>query len=317
MDLSLDIANITEKLLENQPSSGLKTATSLLIDNYKNNSGTGEEIIKDKLSAEIYACYRLPATYKATLQALKYVLEIKSTNYHTVIDVGAGSGAASIAVSSLLSPSSIICLERNSYMKEVGEYIFNELDIKNKPIYKDFDLVNDNLNDKGDLVLSSYLFNELNEKDIKSSLLKMWNKSKDTLLIIEPGTPRGFSIIKYIRDILVKEGGYIIAPCTHMHECPLSSTDWCHFIARVNRTKLHKMLKSGDAPYEDEKYCYIAFSKSPIEIASHRILRRPIINKGNVKVTLCNESGVIEKIFSKKDGQIYKNVRKSQAGDKI
>ena len=47
-------------------------------------------------------------------------------------------------------PSSIICLERNSYMKEVGEYIFNELDIKNKPIYKDFDLVNDNLNDEGD-----------------------------------------------------------------------------------------------------------------------------------------------------------------------
>ena len=54
-----------------------------------------------------------------------------------------------------------------------------------------------------------------------------------------------------------------------------------------------------------------------MKINGSRILRHPQIYKGYVNVKLCTENGIQEKKYSKKDGDIYKRVRKLNAGEKI
>src|SRR5207244_3373275 len=95
------------------------------------------------------------------------------------------------------------------------------------------------------------------------------------------------------RDLLVAAGLRIAAPCPHSADCPIGpGTDWCHFSARVSRSSLHRQVKGGSLPYEDEKFSYVAAvhpearSAAPRPAAA-RVLRRPQIRKGQVLLELC------------------------------
>ena len=46
-----------------------------------------------------------------------------------------------------------------------------------------------------------------------------------------------------------------------------------------------------------------------------RILRHPQIRQGHIKIKLCTSNGIEERTITKKDGQIYKKVKKLDAGD--
>ncbi len=120
-----------------------------------------------------------------------------------------------------------------------------------------------------------------------------------------------------LRDILLDLGGFIWAPCPHHLKCPLLDGDWCHFPARVQRTSLHRKLKSADLGYEDEKFCYLIVGKEPCETYQGRILRYPIKHSGHVDVTLCQKEGVQKKVFSKRDKEKYRVIKKLNWGDVI
>ena len=91
--------------------------------------------------------------------------------------------------------------------------------------------------------------------------------------------------------------------------------DWCHFAVRVQRTKLHKQLKGGDAPYEDEKFCYLALMKTPpAEPCAARVLRHPLIAPGKITLTLCEAGEKKIRTVTKKD-PLWKRARKIGAGD--
>ena len=80
---------------------------------------------------------------------------------------------------------------------------------------------------------------------------------------------------------------------------------------------MQKQAKRGEVGYEDEKFSYIAFSKTPIKRSEAVILRHPQINSGYVKVKLCTQNGIEEKTYSKKDKELYKRIKKIGAGDTI
>ena len=178
-------------------------------------------------------------------------------------------------------------------------------------------IINDEINQNADLVLCDYVLNEINFENREKVLEKLYNSTNKILVIIEPGTPEGFAEIKSIREYFIKRKANIIAPCTHMKKCNVKEGDWCAFSVRVARTKIHKILKDGSAPYEDEKFSYIAFSKVPVNNSGERILRHPQINSGYVNVKVCSTNGIEEKTYSKKDKEIYKKVRKMDAGQKL
>ena len=312
MELPREIYLKIEKLLEGHSIKSLKEITNRIIDNYKNESGRGKSLINDELSAKVYAAYRLPATFSAIHSALSHTLELYDGEITSLTDVGAGSGAASFAASSLLSLSKIECLEKDPYMSNVGKVLSNGLNFS----WKDFDLVKDELS-SSDLIIAGYLFNELSSEDVIRAIKKLWNHTNKVLLVVEPGTPVGYSIIKNIRDTLINEGGYVISPCPHMDKCPMKEHDWCHFVTRVNRSKLQKDLKGGDAPYEDEKFSYIAFSKTPVNRCECRVLRHPQISKSLVQLTCCCKDGINNIQVRKNEKEKYKLARKIHAGDKF
>ena len=318
MDLPIELKNAVESLVENKSMSELKAASKIITDKYKNESGKGKKLVTDKLDAEVYSVYRMPATFGACYDALSYVSELFDESIDSVIDVGAGSGAASWASDNIFGPSKITCLERESSMRDLGKKLMEcDPSILHKTTWLSFDITKDIPADNADMIISSYMFNELDPEDIRSSVLKLWDKTDKLLVIVETGTPRGFSVIKTIRDILIEQGGFLVAPCTHDSPCRLASDDWCHFTCRVQRSKLHKIIKDGDAPYEDEKYSYIAFSRKPCKRADMRVLRHPYITKGQVDVTLCTETENTNTTFRKRDGDLYKKAKKSKQGDSL
>ena len=320
MELPLDIKELLERLLDDYPLNILKESSFNIINKY-NEKSNGENHISSEIDAKVYSAIRYPATFKAFIDSLQYSLShLDDANITSVLDVGAGSAAASIAcLYQLKNLNKIDLLEKEDPMIDIGEYLLSEINNKSVDIkYHKMDIIKDDISSyKRDLVISSYVLNELDYTNIIKVIDKMWESTNKVMLVVEPGTPKGFEIIKLIRDYLISKGGYILAPCTDMDKCPMTSNDWCHFSTRVSRSKLHKELKNGDAPYEDEKYTYIAFSKSPCSRCNNRILRHPQISSGFITLEVCSKDGLKQIKVTKKDKELYKSARKADAGNEI
>ena len=282
---------------------------------YRANNNDGKRLLTKSDEAVAYALSRMPATYEAIYSSIKKITENNQFNINIVSDIGAGTGAATWAVYELLGKKQFYCLEREHAMIQIGKNLMNHSESLKSVNWKQFDILKDNIEIKSDLCIISYMINELPKNDVKKVIEKLWDATNEVILIIEPGTPRGFENIKYIRELLIEKSGYIIAPCSHENKCELEENDWCHFTCRIQRSKIHKKLKNGQSSYEDEKFSYIAFSKKSIKKCNNRILRHPIINKGYSEFKICTNNGIKNVKISKKDGKIYKMAKKQNCGD--
>lgn len=80
---------------------------------------------------------------------------------------------------------------------------------------------------------------------------------------------------------------------------------------------MHRLLKSADAPYEDEKYAYIAFSKAECRPTAGRIIRHPQMDKGRVSLDICAADGISRRAYTRKSGGAYAIAKKKNCGDSI
>ena len=314
MDIPQKLKEEIEKLQVNQQIEIIEES-QVISKKYRENDGRGQKIVTKQSEAIAYAISRMPATYCAVYSALSQCLKIYDQEIDTVLDIGAGTGAATWAVMNLINSNQITCLEREEGMQKIGRRLM-EHNLKNVE-RKEIDLKKDEIQEKADLVITSYVINELTEKDRQKAIIKMWNATNGIFVIIEPGTPVGFSHILEARRLLLEQNANIVAPCSNNAQCPVSKDDWCSFYTRVTRSKMQKQAKKGELGYEDEKFSYIAFSKTPVNQCNAVILRHPQIETGHVKVKLCTQNGIEERIYSKKDKDIYKKIRKLNAGDTI
>ncbi len=106
-----------------------------------------------------------------------------------------------------------------------------------------------------DLVMFGYSWGE-----IGGNLEKYWKAARKALVIVEPGTPKGYQTILKARDQLISLGGYVAAPCPHSNKCPLSPPDWCHFSVRVERSFFTAAL---NLPLSPSKTKSLAILSSP------------------------------------------------------
>ncbi len=138
------------------------------------------------------------------------------------------------------------------------------------------------------------------------------------VLIIEPGTPSGFKNIIHAKDKLIEKGFSTIAPCTVSDGiCPLrdSESDWCHFVERVDRSRIQRHLKNGVLGYEYEKYSYLLMSKHPIHLDGKRIISRPDYTKHSVSFDICSEKSSHVVVTKRENKDKFKILRKSIRGD--
>lgn len=320
MELPVELRNLIEEKLKGLSVKELQKNSESVSLKYRNEKRNGERLVTEEVEALAYAAVRMPATYGAVSTALNYTFEICNERIESVLDVGAGTGAGTWAVSNFINFENAVCLEREDVMRKLGELLMQQSNVETlkKVKWERFDLVDSDIKYNADLVVCSYVLNELSEANRLKALDKLWEATNKILLIIEPGTPKGFSEIKELRKALINKGGEVIAPCPNIGECPMPENDWCHSTCRVARTRIHKLLKNGDVPYEDEKFSYIAVSKENIDKKDFaRILRHPKIESGKITLHVCTKDGIGEMSVTKRDKEMFKIARKVKCGDKI
>lgn len=317
MNLPDGLRSAIEQRAEGVPQSRLRAAAQGLSLRYRSEPGGGKRLASTELDTLAYAAVRMPATYGAVCSALNYALERGDPGIRTVLDVGAGVGTAAWAVGSAVkSAERIVCLEREPAMIELGKALMGaDPSLLAKTEWVNGDMREMDLSATYDLVVASYALGELRDPDRERAVLSLWGAAKKLLLIVEPGTPLASSHLRAARARLIGEGAAITAPCPHSDACPLPDGDWCHFTCRVGRSRLHKQLKGGDAPYEDEKFSYLAVSRGPARAGGGRVLRHPLVEKGRITLKLCTGDGLETRTVTREQREDFKAARKAKCGD--
>lgn len=271
--------------------------------------------------AAAYAAYRLPATYAAAYAVLSEVAErLPGFSPRELLDVGAGPGTVMWAALSVWPAMETVTLvEREPEMIRLGRRLasYSPLPAVQRAAWIQQDATAGWHGGPADLVVASYVLGELAPQTLFPFVENLWNKARGVLALIEPGTPSGFERIAAARRRLLELGARIVAPCPHEGACPLGPSDWCHFSQRVQRTRLHRELKQGELPYEDEKYSYLAVSReAPAGIAG-RVIRHPRVYKGHVRLELCTPGGIEHAVVSRKEGERYRWARKARWGSAL
>lgn len=318
MEFPVALQSAIQQLAVKYPMAQLKNAAEEISRRYRQETGQGKRLLSQDLEAAAYAMARMPATFGAVASALGYALEAADFAPKTLLDAGAGTGAACWAADALLPLQRVICLEREGAMRRLGQELMCEgSETLQGAEWQTADLTAAAPFPKAELVVASYVLGELSPAARIAALQKLWEAAEGMLLIIEPGTPAAFAQIELARQILVGQGAHIAAPCPHEQPCRLTGQDWCHFACRVSRSRLHKQLKGGEAPYEDEKFSYLALARFEVCHNKSRILRHPQIAKGQIGLMLCGAQENKSVLVKKKDGALFKAARKAKCGDAI
>lgn len=286
---------------------------------YRTKTGKGGRLLTGPGEAAAYAAARMPATYAAAQAALAQALDASGLAPRTLLDCGAGTGAVSWAADGLLALERVTCLEREAAMRETGMALMRAgSGALARAGWSAWDLTAAEPLPRADLVCEGYMLGELAEAERLPAARRLWDAAQQMLLLVEPGTPQGFVNLAAVRRDLAAMGAHVAAPCpAKAADCPMTDGDWCHFAVRVQRTRLHKALKGGDAPYEDEKFCYLAMTREePARPCAARVLRHPQIAPGRIVLTLCGDGGKVQCVITKKD-PLWKRARKIGAGDGI
>ncbi len=122
---------------------------------------------------------------------------------------------------------------------------------------------------QADLAIVSYVLGELADA-LQGSVVDAAATASPTVLVIEPGTPRGYAAVLAARARLTTAGWHVLAPCPQDGPCPIASRDdWCHFSVRLDRSALHRRLKGGRLGHEDEKFSYVVATRDPALTPGH------------------------------------------------
>ena len=292
-DLPAELKSALDAKLQGLSRNDAAERAAAISRTYRDGGGSGA--IRTETDALAYALARMPATYAAVTASLNALREIVP-NFapKSLLDVGAGPGTATWAATEAFPSLQIFTLlDANSALRTLA-----------------LDLGRDNVRlrdmayqrgearaalaeaEPADLVVASYVINEISDAERSALTELMWAKTRDTLVVVEPGTPAGYARILALRAQLIASGAHVTAPCPHNDKCPLIAPDWCHFTQRLPRSRAHKQLKAAERPFEDEKFAYVALRRAPAAQHPARVLAQPVVTKVEVAAKLCTQDGL-------------------------
>lgn len=317
MELPPLLRRAVDRALSGTALTDLAAAAADLSQRYREGRRDGKAHVASDRDALAYLAVRLPATYAAVRASLAAVAEARPDFApKTALDIGAGPGTALWAAADCWPAlAEALLVEASPVFRASGEQLTAEMQ-QPHTTWRTSDVAVDEIDGKPrDLVTLAYVLNEL-EPDGRHRLVeRLWPLTADTLVIVEPGTSAGWQRILAARRQLIEGGGHVIAPCPHAKECPLQPPDWCHFARRVARSRLHRQAKSADAPWEDEKFSYVAVSRKPAPAIGARVIARPRKASGRVTLKLCRPDGSAgDQLFSRRDGALFKRASRGDWG---
>jgi ribosomal protein RSM22 (predicted rRNA methylase) len=283
-------------------------------------SGGNSDAIQSEADALAYALARMPATYAAVTACLA-ALQAARPDFapQSLLDVGAGPGTASFAAAeAFASLGTFTLLDANPALRALALELAHANARLGKLSYHAGDarsLLAEA--EPADLVVASYLIGELSEGERRELAALAWAKTADVLLILEPGTSRGYDRILAVRAQLIATGAHVLAPCPHDAPCPLQPPDWCHFAQRLPRSRAHKQVKGADVPFEDEKFSYVVLVRKPVALRPARVLAPPHLSKVAVTAKLCTADGLVQAKIPHRNKPAYAAACRWRWGDVV
>jgi len=342
-----ELATVLRDALPSAATPAARRAVEDLRTIYRSGAAPDTLAVSDPQRAAAYAAYRMPATSAALYAALTAGLtahpglalsaDLATQAPLTHLDVGGGTGAAVWAVhrawpgrvrSTVIDASAPALALGADLARRSGDPALASTTWESRRLAAPLTLP------AADLVTIGYVLGELPDP-LATALVDAALNAARTLLIVEPGTPRGYAAVLSARTRTLAAGWRLLAPCPHARACPLPDNDWCHMAVRVPRSGLHRDLKGGELGWEDEKYTYLmaaaptprdplapptshadATAPSPAQPTPARVLRHPLIRKGLVQLTLCRPDGTTAQVtVSKRQGAAYRLARHTAWGD--
>jgi len=317
-DLPAELTAALNFRLQGRSRSDAAARAALISRTYRD--GGNSRAITTEADALAYALARMPATYAAITASLNALREIRPEfTPQTLLDVGAGPGTATWAAAEAFSSlTDFTLLDANRALRALALDLFHGSSRLAHARYAHRDAraaLADS--EPADLVVASYLIAELGEAEQSALAGLMWAKTRDTLLVVEPGTPAGHARILALRAQLIAAGAHVAAPCPHDGQCPLASPDWCHFTQRLPRSRAHMQVKGVELPYEDEKFSYVALTRAPVARHPARVLAQPVVSKVEVMAKLCTADGVVVAKIPRRARADYAAARRWRWGDAV
>ncbi|MBZ9936359.1 small ribosomal subunit Rsm22 family protein [Mesorhizobium sp. BR1-1-16] len=317
MELPPALKSAVEAALAGVSTDELAASAAALSARYRAELRDGRFHVDADAAALAYLAARLPATYAATRSAMAAAaVRLPRFEPASQLDIGAGPGTAVFAAADCwpsLARASLI--EGSAAMRRQGANLAGGDAISRDWHAADFKTAPPTLAPH-DLVTIAYVLDELEPGARTTLIAAAWAATTGLLLIVEPGTPAGWQRILEARAALISAGAIIAAPCPHEAPCPLLPPDWCHFAARVARSRVHLRTKNASVPFEDEKFIYLAASRIPPETRPERVLAPPRAASGRVSLKLCRPDGTrADRLVTRREGDAFRIARRLDWGD--
>lgn len=284
--------------------------------------GSSQAFVASDLGAAAYVSARMPSIYVVLWRVFAELIERDPLFApRSLVDVGAGPGTVLWAASARWpSLEHATLIDSNEAFRRAGQElathgiagVFHQA----QWVQQDFESEHALLKD-ADLTCVSYALGELSEGARERVLTQWLAKPCGTLVLIEPGTPEGFRCIRDARDLLLKAGAAIIAPCASRAACPMAEGNrWCHFAQRVERTRFQRLGKRAVLAFEDEKYSYLIAAKRPCPNIQGRVVDRLRRDKHSVTLNICDAEGNLSTLkFEKRNKTAFRSIARLCWGD--
>jgi ribosomal protein RSM22 (predicted rRNA methylase) len=276
--------------------------------------------LHDRATADAYAADRMPATFAACAAAMSATADrMAGFRPATLLDVGAGTGAASWAATSVWpSLDDLTLVEREPAAIALGRRLAAAPsgDSMAGAAWLATDATA-GLPGQADLVVAAYVLGEIDDNAKADLVARLWAATDRLLVLVEPGSRAGFGRIRTARTALIAAGGSVVAPCPGNHACPIVDPAWCHFLARLDRSPLQRTAKGAARSWEDEPFSYVAVSRVPVEAAARVVLGRPRQRPGVVELRVCRDGRIEERTLSRRDGPAWRTARDLAWGDAV
>eukprot|EP00268_Persea_americana_P041615 TRINITY_DN4154_c0_g1_i5.p1 TRINITY_DN4154_c0_g1~~TRINITY_DN4154_c0_g1_i5.p1 ORF type:complete len:512 (+),score=109.55 TRINITY_DN4154_c0_g1_i5:430-1965(+) len=300
-DSNLQLCSNTSKELVEDPLKSMERSKR-----WKIKSSYGDIGLKYREDETVaYVASRMPAVYSACHRVLREVRRrLPDFSPTRVLDFGSGPGTALWALREVWPRSleTANLIEPSKTMQRTCQSLLQ--DSKDLPLIQSYDSIQALTQKLGkperehDLVVASYVLGEIPSlRDRITVVRQLWDLTRDVLVLVEPGTPHGSSIICQMRSHILwmakrkcrksddalskgsremqisgdnaeasRSGAFVVAPCSHDGTCPLeNSGKYCHFVQRLERTSSQRAYKRSKGEplrgFEDEKFCFVALRR--------------------------------------------------------
>jgi len=311
VQLAPDIRDYIEAQALRVPFAELERACTAMSAHYRGLGNTAGLNLPAAVKTAAYLVTRFPATHAAAHSVLNEIKHrLGDVEITSLLDLGAGPGCATLAAQGVF-PSLKTCslVESDPVLAGAARDLFPSAAVLARDLRSEADY------EAHDLVLASYLLGELSERDRSRVTDRAWRATRVALVIIEPGSTAGFSVVRAARDRLLAAGARMAAPCPAEGPCPIQAPDWCHFAARVERTSLLRRMKHAALGYEDEKFSYVALTRTEVARAQARIIRRPEQRPGLIQLVVCRGASIQGERVTRRKPEAFRSARKAKWGD--